>query len=172
MSAYAKFHEVGADNETQIERITIDLPNDLKSWKKMVSMHPIVVLYIWKQSCGPCVLIKNKYEKWVLSMKKKYNDTNNTILFVKDCLDKDGPFPTEGTPSSVHNRMAPMVPYFIVYYNSKMVFKHAGFEAPILELNIDTCVEDYIEQQEQLQINQQHQEQQKQEFPNNHVQFY
>ena len=95
--SYVQFRDVGADLTPDVDRLTIDMPNDLKTWKEIVSRHPIVVLYVWRQSCNPCVMLKNRYEKWVHEIKQRYNDYNNTILFVKDCLDRDGPMPPEGT---------------------------------------------------------------------------
>jgi len=142
---YATFEQVGKDTDPTVERVSIDLPNDLKTWKTVVSNHPIVVLYIWKQSCNPCVMIKNRFEKWATSIKQRYGDVNNIVLFVKDCLDQHGPVPPDGTPSFVHNRMANMVPYFIIYFNNNIVFKHAGFESGILENFIDMCMTEYQE---------------------------
>lgn len=157
--SYVQFRDVGADLTPDVDRLTIDMPNDLKTWKEIVSRHPIVVLYVWRQSCNPCVMLKNRYEKWVHEIKQRYNDYNNTILFVKDCLDRDGPMPPEGTPSAVHNRMANMVPYFIIYYNNSIVFRHTGFETKHLEGYIDVCMSEYLESVQNLQ-NQQNQQNQ------------
>jgi hypothetical protein len=59
--------------------------------------------------------------------------------------------PPEGTPSAVHNRMANMVPYFIIYFNNSIVFRHTGFETRHLEGYIDVCMSDYLQQLESLE---------------------
>lgn len=145
MSQYATYREIGASEGVNVERISVDIPSNLTDWKSMVSQHPIVLLYVWKQSCLPCVQIKNRYEQWLHSLRQKYNDDSGVMLFVKDCLDRDGGSPIEGTPSAVHNRMAQMVPFFILYYNNTIVFRHAGYEPQILEEYIDMCAKDLME---------------------------
>ena len=144
MNQYATYKELGANEGARVERCSIDIPSDLKEWKGLVKSHPIVLLYVWKQSCLPCVQIKNRYEEWLHSLRRKYRDDRGIMLFVKDCLDRDGGLPVEGTPSAVHNRMAQMVPFFILYYNNHIVFRHAGFEPAILEEYIDMCVSDLV----------------------------
>lgn len=145
MNQYATYRDLGREEGAQVRRLSIDIPSNLKEWKDIVRHFPIVLLYVWKKSCMPCVQIKNRYEAWLHTLRERYGDEAGTMmLFVKDCLDRDGPLPPEGTPSAVHNRMAQMVPYFILYYNNNIVFRHAGFEPPILEESIDMCVSDFL----------------------------
>ena len=147
--SYAVYRDIGANDGVTVERVSVDIPDRLDEWKAIVRRHPIVLLYVWKQSCMPCLQIKNRYEQWLHSLKKKYNDTDNAILFVKDCLDRYGPLPPEGTPSAVHSRMANAVPFFILYYDNRIVYRHARFEPVILEEYLDICVQDYMEKMEQ-----------------------
>lgn len=147
MSQYAVYRELGEETSAKVQRISIDIPSNLVEWKILVRDHPIVLLYIWKQSCMPCVQIKNRFEQWIGSLKQRYRDDQGWMLFVKDCLDRDGPQPQEGTPSAVHNRMAQMVPFYILYYDNQIVYKHAGFEPHVLEEYIDMCVQDLVQRQ-------------------------
>lgn len=145
MSQYTRYSEMPGEEPEPISRTTVDIVEDLGTWRLVLRTHPIVVLYIWKQSCLPCIRNKHPLERWAASVKQRLGDANNNILFVKDCLDRGGaPVPTEGTPSATHNRMASMVPFLVIYYNSKIVYSMAGFEPEALDKYIDMCYDDFL----------------------------
>jgi len=150
MSQYTRYSEMPGEIPEPTHRTTVDIVDDLSTWRLILRTHPIVVLYIWKQSCLPCIRNKHPLEKWASSVKERLGDSNNNVLFVKDCLDRGGvPIPTEGTPSATHNRMASMVPFLVIYYDGKIVYSMAGFEPEVLDKYIDMCYEDLMSARQQ-----------------------
>lgn len=83
----------------QVERVSVDIPEDFEEWKHIVETVPVIVLYMWSDSCRPCHLVRDKFEA-VASILQ-----NENILFFKDNIDK---------PASIHKNQVDVVPTFFI----------------------------------------------------------
>ena len=87
------------ENTEQIERKSYDIPTDMNQWKEIVSKTPVIVIYMWSNTCRPCHMIRDKYEMLA------HQFQNKNVLFFKDNID---------LPTSFHKRQIEVVPTFFL----------------------------------------------------------
>jgi hypothetical protein len=96
----------------------------MKEWRKLLESCPLVILYIWKQSCVPCTNAGRKYEELARHYTMKYGIGN--VLFVKDQIDGEH-VQDETSPSFAHWRICEAVPFYMIYVNNKLFTSQTGF---------------------------------------------
>lgn len=101
------------ENLQQIERVSYDIPTDLSQWKTIVSQTPVIVIYMWSDTCRPCHLIRDKFER-VAHMFQ-----NENVLFFKDNID---------LPTSFHKTQIDVVPTFFLLCDGREL-KHPVYKS-------------------------------------------
>lgn len=97
---YSSFNGAYAEENLQrVERISYDIPTDIEQWREIVSKTPVIVIYMWSDSCRPCHLIRDKFETLA------HQFQNENILFFKDNID---------LPTSFHKNQVEVVPTFFL----------------------------------------------------------
>lgn len=97
---YSSFNGAYIEENTQkIERKSYDVPADINQWKEIVSKTPVIVIYMWSNTCRPCHMIRDKYEMLA------HQFQNKNVLFFKDNID---------LPTSFHKRQIEVVPTFFL----------------------------------------------------------
>jgi hypothetical protein len=102
----------------------VTVPPTMKEWRKLLESCPLVILYIWKQSCVPCTNAGRKYEELARHYTMKYGIGN--VLFVKDQIDGEH-VQDETSPSFAHWRICEAVPFYMIYVNNKLFTSQTGF---------------------------------------------
>lgn len=87
------------ENLHKIERASYDIPTDREQWKQIVSQTPVIIIYMWSDTCRPCHLIRDKFENLVHMFQ------NENVLFFKDNID---------LPTSFHKAQVDVVPTFFL----------------------------------------------------------
>lgn len=100
------------------------IPSTMSEWRNLLGQYPLVVLYIWKQSCVPCTNSGRKFEEIARHYTMKYGLGN--VLFVKDQIDAEE-VQDETTPSYAHYRICEAVPFFMIYIQNKLFTTQTGF---------------------------------------------
>jgi thioredoxin-like negative regulator of GroEL len=97
---YSNFNGAYADESIpKVERASYDIPTDIEQWKEIVSMTPVIVIYMWSDTCRPCHMIRDKFEALV------HQYQNDKVLFFKDNID---------LPTSFHKNQVEVVPTFFL----------------------------------------------------------
>jgi len=97
---YSSFNGAYADeNLEKIERASYDIPTDPDEWRQILSKVPVIVIYMWSETCRPCLLIRDKFEALA------HQFQNQNVLFFKDNID---------LPTSFHKRQVEVVPTFFL----------------------------------------------------------
>ena len=97
---YSTFNGAYAEeNLEKIERVSYDIPTDLEDWKEIVAQTPVIIVYMWSNSCRPCHLIRDKFEQMA------HQFQNDNVLFFKDNID---------LPTSFHRKQVDVVPTFFI----------------------------------------------------------
>lgn len=97
---YTSFNGAYADETIpKVARASYDIPTDVGQWREIVGKTPIIVLYMWSDTCRPCHLIRDKFEKLA------HQFQNENVLFFKDNID---------LPTSFHKRQVEVVPTFFI----------------------------------------------------------
>ena len=100
MKSYSSFMTAYRPEDLEkVERVSTDVPEDFQEWKYIVDTIPVIVLYMWSDSCRPCHLVRDKFEALASVMQ------NENILFFKDNIDK---------PTSFHKEQVDVVPTFFL----------------------------------------------------------
>ena len=100
MQSYSDFMSAYTSEMTQnTERVSTDVPTDMEEWKHIVRTTPVIVLYLWSNSCRPCHLVRDKFER----LAQEIQDDN--IRFYKDNIDM---------PTSFHRNQVEVVPTFYI----------------------------------------------------------
>lgn len=87
------------ENLESVQRVSTDVPTDIQEWKQIVSSTPVIVIYLWSESCRPCHLVRDKYEKLASQLQSE------DIRFYKDCIDLE---------TSFHRQQVDVVPTFFI----------------------------------------------------------
>lgn len=97
---YSTFNGAYAEeNLEKIERVSYDIPTNMEDWKEIVSETPVIIVYMWSNSCRPCHLIRDKFEQLA------HQFQNEHVLFFKDNID---------LPTSFHRNQVDVVPTFFL----------------------------------------------------------
>lgn len=97
---YSSFNGAYAEeNLEKIERVSYDIPTDINEWKEIISKMPVIVIYLWSETCRPCLLVRDKFEALA------HQFQNENVLFFKDNID---------LPTSFHKRQVEVVPTFFL----------------------------------------------------------
>jgi len=97
---YSTFTEsYAAEDLNKVERVSYDIPTDIDQWKQIVSNTPVIVIYLWSETCRPCLLVRDKFERLAKDLQSE------NILFFKDNID---------LPTSFHKRQVEVVPTFFI----------------------------------------------------------
>ena len=111
---YSSFTGAYADENLQkIERISYDIPTDVEQWKQVVSQTPVIVIYMWSNTCRPCHLIRDKFEQLAHMFQ------NDNVLFFKDNID---------LPTSFHKNQIDVVPTFFLLCDGREL-KHPTYKS-------------------------------------------
>lgn len=111
---YSSFTGAYADENLQkIERISYDIPTDVEQWKQVVSQTPVIVIYMWSNTCRPCHLIRDKFEQLAHMFQ------NDNVLFFKDNID---------LPTSFHKNQIDVVPTFFLLCDGREL-KHPVYKS-------------------------------------------
>lgn len=102
------------ENLKKIERVSFDIPTDMRQWKEIVSKTPVVVVYMWSDTCRPCHLIRDKFEQ----LAHQFQDEGN-VLFFKDNID---------LPTSFHRDQVDVVPTFFLLCDGREL-KHPTYKS-------------------------------------------
>lgn len=101
------------ENNYKIERISYDIPTDPNQWREIISKTPVIVLYMWSDTCRPCHMIRDKFEKLA------HQFQNENILFFKDNID---------LPTSFHKNQVEVVPTFFLLCDG-LELKHPVYKS-------------------------------------------
>ena len=97
---YNSFNGAYADETTpKVERASYDIPTDPNQWREIISRTPVIVLYMWSDTCRPCHMIRDKFEMMA------HRFQNEDVLFFKDNID---------LPTSFHRNQVEVVPTFFI----------------------------------------------------------
>jgi thiol-disulfide isomerase/thioredoxin len=140
------------DNDVSISRPDLSavqkIPSSMTEWRSLLNKHPLVVLYIWKQSCVPCANAGKKFEDIARFYTMKYGLGN--VLFVKDQIDSED-VQEETTPSYAHWRICEAVPFFMIYIKNKLFTTQTGFIKEDLCQAIEKAGNILLEEEQQQQ---------------------
>ena len=143
-------HEV--DNDVSISRPELSavrkIPSNMGDWRSLLNKHPLVVLYIWKQSCVPCGNAGKKFEDIARHYTMKYGLGH--VLFVKDQIDSEE-VQDETSPSYAHWRICEAVPFFMIYIKNKLFTTQTGFIKEDLCQAIEKAGNILLEEEQQQQ---------------------
>lgn len=114
------------------------IPSSMTEWRQLRERFPLMVLYIWKDSCLPCLKVKPAFERMAAEL---YRQFPTQALCVKDQID-DAHRLGEESPSFVHWKMCHAVPFFIIYENGQIRHKLTGFDEKQLRSFIQQSVTD------------------------------
>lgn len=102
---YSTFNGAYEDeNIPKVERASFDVPTDRNRWMDIVNRAPVIVLYMWSETCRPCLLVRDKFE----AMAHRFQ--NEHVLFFKDNID---------LPTSFHKQQIEVVPTFFILCDGK-----------------------------------------------------
>lgn len=111
---YSTFNGAYAEENLQkIDRVSYDIPTNLEQWKDIISRTPVIVIYMWSDSCRPCHLIRDKFERMAHQFK------NDHVLFFKDNID---------LPTSFHRDQVDVVPTFFLICDGREL-KHPVYKS-------------------------------------------
>lgn len=82
-----------------VPRVSRDIPTNFEEWKSIIRNTPVVVIYMWSNSCRPCHMVRDKYERLATEFQ------NENVLFFKDNID---------LPTSFHRNNVDVVPTFFI----------------------------------------------------------
>lgn len=112
---YQTFNGAYAEENLQkMERASFDIPTDMTQWKEIVNKTPVIVIYMWSDTCRPCHLIRDKFEQ----LAHQFKDDDN-ILFFKDNID---------IPTSFHKNQVDVVPTFFLLCDGREL-KHPTYKS-------------------------------------------
>lgn len=101
------------ENYQKVERKSYDIPTDREQWKQIVSQTPVIVIYMWSDTCRPCHLIRDKFE----SLAHMFQNEN--VLFFKDNID---------LPTCFHKNQIDVVPTFFLLCDGREL-KHPVYKS-------------------------------------------
>lgn len=97
---YTSFNGAYADETIpKVERASYDIPTDPRQWREILDRTPVIVLYMWSDTCRPCHMIRDKFEMMA------HRFQNENVLFFKDNID---------LPTSFHKNQVEVVPTFFI----------------------------------------------------------
>jgi len=110
-------------SQTSSSSLVKTVPKSMNEWRQILSSYPLVILYIWKESCMPCTKVKPFFERLAQEL---YHFFSYQCLCVKEQIDYAHEAP-DSSPQFAHWKMCQAVPFFIIYENGKIQHRITGF---------------------------------------------
>lgn len=118
-------------------RLVFPVPETMKEWRAWRAHFPLLVLYVWKESCMPCLKVRPAFERLAAELAQRFP---GRTLCASDQID-DAHRRQEDTPTFAHWKMCHAVPFFLVFHNGQIVDQLTGYD----ERQLRTMIENVIQ---------------------------
>ncbi|NDE16420.1 thioredoxin [bacterium] len=136
-SHHTNHTNLAPEHPSMVPRLVFPVPETMSEWRAWRAHFPLIVLYVWKESCMPCLKVKPAFERLAVELAQRFP---GRTLCAKDQID-DAHRREEDTPTFAHWKMCHAVPFFIVFQNGQMVDQLTGYDERQLRAMIEKAIQ-------------------------------